>query len=80
MISGIVYSIGDWIAQVKCLFRKSIFKTMINHTRIVLDFEHFSAMKENHSLSLIEPEHSDLALLDLPFMDPFHIFITSCAR
>jgi len=82
MISGIVYSLGDWIAQV-CKIRET--NVEISYFCCVLIVLLcfcfiFSAMKVNPSSSTTAQECLDRALLALHYMVPFHITITSFVR
>jgi hypothetical protein len=82
MISGIVYSLGDWIAQVCKILETNVEISYFCCVLIVLlcFCFIFSAMKVNPSSSTTAQECLDRALLALHYMVPFHITITSFVR
>ena len=82
-ISGIVYSIGDWIAQV-CFLLPKTWNAYLGH-RVFATFQLFltkiyRAMKESLFLSLIGHGYSDQVLLGLLSMDHFLTITTNFVR
>lgn len=95
VISGVVYSVGDWIAQVSfCVVVVQLSFNLVLKLIILLCIVfvaylfiylfifiyHCSALKENLSLSLTVRGCSDQALLVLLYMALFLITIISFAR
>lgn len=81
-ISGIVYALGDWIAQVSIMF-SSLFSS---YNICLGSYDHFclqislSVMKGSPCLSLIERVCLGPASLDSHSMDHFPITITNSVR
>lgn len=87
MISGIVYSLGDWIAQVNfcvihaCTVLLQFSEKNKGYNALWFNYSWFcSALKENLCLSLTVHGCSDRGLLVLLFMVLFLISIISFAR
>ena len=89
-ISGIVYSIGDWIAQVSHFLFSPYFPFFLNgfwlamnlffvNSLVLFDLM-CSVMKGSRYLTLTRNAWSDQALLGLPFMDPYLIITTNSVR
>lgn len=90
VISGVVYSVGDWIAQVSFLlaedFSKKIKTILLMFFKVCTDIYGsvllflISAMKANHFLSLIVHACSDQALSALHFTDHYLIITINSVR
>ena len=81
-ISGIVYSIGDWIAQV-CFWLAKCEMLILSIQFLTLQLfltKIYSAMKESLFLSLIGHGYSDQVLLGLLSMDLFLIITINFVR